>query len=79
MSVKDRISDHRYPPEVVLAEMLGKEFGNGTSPDPAELRAWMIRHWGVISALAHAIHHGHQAGDPIYAERWLEQTGHGPR
>jgi hypothetical protein len=68
---------YSYPPEVVLAEMLGKEFGTlGISPDPEQLKAWLTRNWGVISMLAHSIHHKDMVErDASYTERYLAQLG----
>jgi Ser/Thr protein kinase RdoA (MazF antagonist) len=80
MSATGRDFKRSYPPEVVLAEMLGKEFGDGTSPDPAQLKAWVIRHWGVLQSLAHEIHRQDQvARDASYTERYLAQLGQKPR
>jgi hypothetical protein len=67
----------QYQPEVILAEMVGKEFGTlGISPDPEQLRAWIMRHWGVLQSLAHEIHRQDQVRkDPSHVERYLAQIG----
>ena len=53
----DKIFKSHYPPEVVLAEMIGKKFGmHGISPDPEQLKEWLKRNWATLSMLAHAIH-----------------------
>lgn len=77
MAFTGKESKRNYPPEVVLAEMLGKEFGTlGISPDPEQLRAWVVRHWGVLQSLAHEIHRQDQVQrDESYTERYLAQLG----
>jgi hypothetical protein len=77
MSVSGKEFKRAYPPEVVLAEMLGKKFGEtGIGPDPEQLKAWVIRNWGVLQSLAHAIHREHEVQrDASYTKRYLTQLG----